>query len=153
MERTKKRTLLLTGAGGLAAGYVFDLIWESYGNVLLGVPWLAMLGMLILAAVLVVLGLPIKEWRDGNRDTEIDMIQAAKVAMMAKAAAYAGALLTGWYVGNSLYLFLSTGSVRLLSALESLVPIPIAIVLMVVGLIVEWFCKLPPDDPKGTASA
>lgn len=153
MSSTKMRTLVVAGLLGLLISYMFNLMWESYGQVLPGIPWLAIVGMLVLSAVLIVVGLPIKKWNDGDRTRELDPLQAARVAMMAKAAAVAGAALTGWYGGSALYLLTSAEGARSSTGMGMLLAVGSAAVLMIVGLIVESFCQLPPDDPKGTEPA
>ena len=159
MKRTSVKTLLLWGLFGLAGGMVVNYLWEASANALPGLPWLAVIGMLLLSVVLCVLAWPIKQWRDGDRSTEIDSIQAARVAMMAKAANLAGALLTGWYGGTSLFYFVSAGGIRADTGLAMLIPVAAAAVLTIVGVVVESFCSLPPgsggspsgEEPSPTA--
>lgn len=153
MSQTKPVTLVVAGIIGLAISYGFNYFWESYGRLLPGIPWLAIVGMVVLSAVLMVAGLPIKKWNEGDRSRVIDPLKAARVAMMAKAAATTGAVLTGWYAGSALYLFTSGAGARSSTGVGMLVAVAAAAVLMIVGLIVESFCQLPPDDPKGTEPA
>ncbi|HLS33186.1 MAG TPA: DUF3180 family protein [Brevibacterium sp.] len=148
MNRTRPAQLLLWGVLGLVASLAFHTLWERGGNALPLVPWPAIVGMLVLAAVLLALGWPVRAWRDGDRTTEIDLVKAARIAMLAKAAALAGSVLTAWYLGGALYLFASAFGLRAESALGMLAAAIAAAVLMAVGLIVESFCSLPPDDPR-----
>ncbi|MYM20863.1 DUF3180 family protein [Brevibacterium sp. 5221] len=153
MKRTQYPTLVSWGVVGLIASAAFSFVWERYGGELPGVPWPAILGMLLLSIVLVALGWPIKKWNDGDRTAEIDPLRAARVAMMAKAAAVTGAALTGWYGGQVAYLLVSAGGVRAATGFGMLVAVATAALLMVVGLVVEYFCQLPPDDPSGAEPA
>lgn len=146
MKKTSPLGLLLWGLVGAFAGGCFCYVLESVGQALPGPPWPAMVGMLLLAVALLVLGWPIKKWNDGDRTKEIDPLRAARVAMMAKAAAMAGAILAGWYAGHLAYLIVSAATVRLGLAVSYALAAVIALLLMVVGLIVENFCQLPPDD-------
>ena len=148
MNRTRPAQLLLWGLLGLVASLAFHTLWERGGNALPLVPWPAIVGMLVLAGVLLALGWPVRAWRDGDRTTEIDLVKAARIAMLAKAAALAGSVLTAWYLGGALYLFASAFGLRAESALGMLAAAIAAAVLMAVGLIVESFCSLPPDDPR-----
>lgn len=152
MNRTRPAQLLLWGVVGLAASLAFHTLWERGGNALPLVPWPAIVGMLVLAGVLLALGWPVRAWRDGDRTTEIDLVKAARIAMLAKAAALAGSVLTAWYLGGALYLFASAFGLRAESALGMLAAAIAAAVLMAVGLIVESFCSLPPDDPRSPDS-
>ncbi len=153
MKRTQPAILVIWALGGLVISGAFSYAWESYGRELPGVPWPAILGMLLLAIVLVVMGWPIKKWNDGDRTKEIDPLHAARVAMMAKAASVAGAALTGWYAGDVAYLFISAGGIRAQTGAGMLVAVATAALLMIVGLVVEHFCQLPPDDPPGAEAA
>ena len=76
------------------------------------------------------------------------MMRAARVAMLARAAALAGALLTAWYLGGAVYLLISVMGLRTEAAMGMLAASVSAAILMAVGLIVESFCSLPPDDPR-----
>lgn len=148
MNRTRPGQLMVWGALGLAASIVFHTLWERSGNALPAVPWPAIVGMLVLAGVLLALGWPVRAWRDGDRTTQIDLVKAARIAMLAKAAALAGAILTGWYLGGALYLFASAFGLRAESGVGMLAASVSAAILMAIGLIVESFCSLPPNDPR-----
>jgi hypothetical protein len=153
MTQTRPPQLFTWGIIGLILSIGFHYVWESSGEALPGIPWPAILGMVILSIVLLVLGWPIKKWNDGDRSRDIDPVRAARVAMMAKAAALAGALLTGWYLGAAFYLLFSVGGIRAQSAAGMLVAVGASAIVMVVGLIVESYCKLPPDDSAGADAA
>lgn len=148
MNRTRPVQLMLWGALGLAVSLVFHTLWERSGNALPVVPWPAIVGMLVLAGALLALGWPVRAWRDGDRTTQIDLVKAARIAMLAKAAALAGSILTGWYLGGALYLFTSAFGLRAESGMGMLAASVSAAILMAVGLIVESFCSLPPNDPR-----
>ena len=153
MHRTSSSTLAVWAVIGTVLAIVVDVVLESRGFSLPGLPWFAIIGMLVLAAVLLVLGWPIKKWNDGDRTKEIDPIQAARVAVMAKASALTGAGLAGWYLGNAGYYFLSAPGIRNDLAAGMLVAMVSAAALMIVGLIVEGFCEIPPQDPPGAETA
>lgn len=148
MTRTRVSQLLTWGAVGLIISLGFHVILERSGAALPEVPWPAIVGMVLLSVVLFLLGWPVKQWRDGDRSVDIDPVKAARVAMLAKAAALAGSLLTGWYAGGAVYLFVSVSGLRAEAGLGMLAAVGGAGVLMATGLIVESFCSLPPDDPR-----
>ncbi|WP_019159494.1 DUF3180 family protein [Brevibacterium senegalense] len=148
MKRTRPGQLLLWGGTGLVVSLGFHAVWERAGNALPDVPWPAIVGMLVLAGALLALGWPVRAWRDGDRTSQIDVIRAARIAMLARAAALAGALLTAWYLGGAVYLLASVVGLRTEAAMGMLAASVSAAILMAVGLIVESFCSLPPDDPR-----
>lgn len=153
MQRTSSSTLAVWAVIGTVLAIVVDVVLESQGFSLPELPWFAVIGMLVLAAILFLLGWPIKKWNDGDRTKEIDPIQAARVAIMAKASALTGAGLAGWYLGNAGYYFLSAPGIRNDLAAGMLVAMISAAVLMIVGMIVEGFCEIPPQDPPGAETA
>ena len=153
MQRTSSSTLVVWAVIGTVLAVVVDVVLESQGFSLPGLPWFAVIGMLVLAAILLVLGWPIKKWNEGDRTKEIDPIQAARVAVMAKASALTGAGLAGWYLGNAGYYFLSAPGIRNDLAAGMLIAMIAAAALMIVGLIVEGFCEIPPQDPPGAETA
>ena len=153
MQRTSSGTLVTWAVIGAVLAPLLDVLLESQGFSLPGLPWFAIIGMLLLATVLLVLGWPIKKWNDGDRTKEIDHLQAARVAVMAKASALTGSGLVGWYLGNAGYYFLSAPGIRNDLAAGMLFAMIAAATLMIVGLIVENFCALPPQDPPGAEAA
>ena len=153
MQRTSSSTLAVWAVIGTVLAIVAAGVLESQGFSLPGLPWFAVIGMLVLSAILLLLGWPIKKWNDGDRTKEIDPLQAARVAIMAKASALTGAGLSGWYLGNAGYYFLSAPGIRNDIAAGMLVAMISAAVLMIVGMIVEGFCEIPPQDPPGAETA
>ncbi|OFT25085.1 MFS transporter [Brevibacterium sp. HMSC08F02] len=152
MRPTKASNLLAGGAIGLMVGAAGSWVLESWGSPAPEVPWPAIVGMLLLGGTLLVLGIPIKRWNDGERKQPIDPLQAARVAMMAKACSLTGAALSGWYLGSGIYILLSAGFLRTGSAMAMFGTFVVAAALMTVGIVVERFCQLPPDDPSGAAA-
>lgn len=144
VKSTRMTTLAGWLLGGFAAALLFQRLAESLGGRLPGVPWLAVAGMVIVSIILLLQGWPIRAWASGDHSKEIDQVQAARVLVFAKTAAVAGALLLGWYLGAATYL-LSVGA-RTGQGLLMFVPAVTAGAMAGVGLLVEWFCQLPPDD-------
>ncbi|MCM1013616.1 MULTISPECIES: DUF3180 domain-containing protein [unclassified Brevibacterium] len=153
MQRTSSGMLVIWATVGVVLGVLVDVLLENQGFALPGQPWLPIIGMLILAVVLLVLGYPIKRWNEGDRTREIDPLRAARVAVMAKASALTGAGLAGWYLGNAAYFFFSAPGIRNDLAAGMLFAALAAAALMIVGIIVEIFCTLPPQDPPGAEAA
>lgn len=113
-------------------------------------PVLSVLGLLtviFISGFTLFLGLRVRRWQQGNRDQELDPIAAARTLVLAQAAAYAGSLLLGWHAGIFLEQVplwsLRPGHI---ATWASLAMIAGGILLIATGLVVERFCKLPPDD-------
>lgn len=96
------------------------------------------------------LGLRVRRWRDGNREKQLDPIAAARTLVLAQATAYAGALLLGWHGG----IFLDQVGLWEMRpnhapTWASLAMSAGGILMIATGLVVERFCKLPPEDKNG----
>lgn len=147
MQPTKVRTLLISGLVGGVFGWAFYRVWESAGQKLPGIPLYAVIGMIVLGLILLAVGWPIRRWVRGDRDKQLDPIHAARVLVLSKAASAAGSVLTGWYVGSALYFFtFMPNSARIANGLDMLIVVGAALFLVIVGLVVEYFCRLPPGD-------
>ncbi|MHA7304309.1 DUF3180 domain-containing protein [Arthrobacter sp. TMN-49] len=115
-------------------------------------PLSSLITMGLIAIVCLILGLKVRRWRDGNRDKVLDPLMAARTVVLAQACAYAGAMLFGWHTGI-LIDQLPTIALRVeLAVIWQLVALMAgALVMVVVGVIVERFCKLPPEDNEPPA--
>jgi lysylphosphatidylglycerol synthetase-like protein (DUF2156 family) len=118
----------------------------------LPVPVLHLSSLATMAAVVVftlALGLKVRSWRNGKREKPLDPILAARTLVLAQACAYAGSLLLGWHAGilvDQLMLLAFRPASEVL--LQVLAMMGGGLVMVVVGLVVERFCKLPPEDPE-----
>jgi len=113
----------------------------------------SLLTMLFIVVFILVLGIRVLRWRNGKRDRPLDPILAARTLVLAQATAYAGSLLFGWHTGifvDQLTLLDVRSSQQ--PTLDALAMMGGGVVMITVGLIVERFCKLPPEDMNGAAS-
>lgn len=101
----------------------------------------------LIAVVCIVLGLKVRRWRDGKRDKALDPLLAARTVVLAQACAYAGAVLLGWHGGILLH---QLPTVALRAELGVIWQIATlmggGLAMVAVGIAVERFCKVPPDD-------
>jgi hypothetical protein len=150
MRRTRWQTLL-----GIAVvvGVLAELLttWlDRDGPGMPHVPWLVVAVELVLAVIVFSMGWAVRQYLRGKHPT-LDPIRAARTAVLAKAACYTGALLTGWYGGQAVAHLLDRGVPDAIGrAGSAAIAAGGAVVLAVVGLVVEWFCRIPPpqDDEK-----
>ncbi len=148
MRRTRWQTLvaLAVVVGVLAA--LLTTWLDRQGPGMPHVSWLVVAVELLIAGVVFSMGWAVRQFLHGKRPG-LDPIRAARTAVLAKAACYTGALLTGWYGGQMaahlLYTAIPGNAGRAGSAAIAALG---AVVLAVVGVIVEWFCRVPPprDD-------
>ena len=158
MVRPTRTPWLLLGAVLVAvAGWLGLRWWAQGGRELPMLPWTAPGVMAVLAAAVLVAGWQVRQWTRGKRERPLDPLRAARTVVLAKAAQYAGALLSGWYAAQSLVV-LPTVDVepRRDLLVRGLVSLVAAVVLWVVGWVVERWCRVPVDDeqpPAGGATA
>ena len=113
-------------------------------------PTLHLSSLLTVAAILTVtmiFGLRVLRWRNGRRDRALNPILAARTLVLAQATAYAGALNAGWHLGilaDQLTLVAVRGVTG--AVWGTLALVVSGMVMIVVGLVVQGFCRLPPDD-------
>lgn len=154
MRRTPWRRLLIAALAAAAFSTGVLRLAEGQGVTLLPVPVLAWVVVLGIAAVVGVLGWSVRQYSRGKRK-RIDLVLAARTVVLATASAYTGALLMGWYAAHVLVTLgeLSIDPRRDV-AVSALVAVVAAVILAVVGLVVERWCEVqPPGDDDGAASA
>lgn len=129
--------------------------WSAQGHELPALPWAAPGVMALMAIAVLVAGIPVRRWTRGTRTTPLDPLVATRTVVLAKAAQYAGSLLSGWYAGQALAL-ISTMDVqsRRSMLLRAVVSTVTALAVWVTGWLVERFCRVdlgggqkPPDPP------
>jgi hypothetical protein len=108
----------------------------------------------VIVAITLILGIRVLRWRNSLRDTTkkktlLNPILAARTLVLAQACAYAGTVLLGWHVG----IFLDQLRIWNLRSDQGITWVAVAmagggLVMIVVGLLVERFCKIPPEDTE-----
>ncbi len=113
----------------------------------------SLLTVAMIITVTLVFGIRVLRWRNGKRDRELNPILAARTLILAQATAYAGALSLGWHAG------ILIDQVSLLAVRDAVGPVWGTLALMaggilmvVVGLAVENFCRIPPEDEGGAGA-
>jgi len=151
MRRTAWQRLLLAAALATVLTYGVLRVVESRGTALLPPPLLSVAVVLLIAGVVAALGWAVRQYAHGDRPG-LDPLVAARTVVLATAAAWTGALLTGWYVGQVLVVL---GDLEIAARRDVAVAAGAAlvgtVVLAVVGLVVERWCEVkPPDDGPGS---
>lgn len=159
MRPTRTRTLVLLAAGVALVTWVGLRSWSRSGHELPMLPWSTAGVMALLAVAVLVAGWPVRRWTRGHRTEPLDPLRAARTVVLAKAAQYAGALLTGWYAGQVLVILPSIDvDPRRDMMVRGLVSVAAAVLVWVVGWLVERFCRVdrrdddePPSSDAGPA--
>jgi polyferredoxin len=138
-------TALITAA---VAWFGLDL-WTRQGGRLLPLPWLAAVAIVVVAGVVLVLGWEVRRSVRGRRRAPLDPLFAARVAVLAKAAIFGGALLTGWYVAQSLVVYSNVSGLRRERLLVAGATALASVVLTVAGFVAQRWCRLSDDEEPG----
>lgn len=152
--------LLLIGVLSTGFGAVMYETMASRGMALPVTGWFTALVLVVLGAVLLAQGIPLRRWMLENEERrehptmaprrhQMDLPTAFRIVLLARASAYTGAILGGTFTGHTLYLVV-TGTGDLVGAVMPTAAAAVAgIALAVLGVIVEGWGKLPPEDPQG----
>lgn len=155
MTPTRSRPLLLVAAAVAVLTWQGLRAWSASGRELPALPWTAVGVMALMAVAILAAGAPVRRWTRGARTRPLDPLFAARTVVLAKAAQYAGSLLTGWYAGQALAL-LSTVDVgpRRAMLLRALASVAAAVGVWAAGLLVERFCRVDrsSDDETPTTA-
>lgn len=147
MRTIRYRALAAIAVVTAVLGWLGNQVTERNG---LPVPFLHLSSLVTMAAIAVftlVLGLKVRRWRNGKRDKELNPVLAARTLVLAQACAYAGSLIFGWHAGvllDQLILLLYRPGLGALPAVLAMMGG--GLIMVVIGLVVEHFCKLPPED-------
>ena len=147
MSRTPVRRLLVVALVGMAVSAGLLRLVERGGGTLLPVSALSILVVLLIAALVGALGWSVRQYKQGKRPG-LDPLLAARTVVLATASAYTGALLSGWYAAHVLVVLRDLAiPARRAVAVSALIALLCTVVLTVVGLVVERWCEVRPQDP------
>lgn len=133
-----------------AVGWLATLLTTRYGMATPVLPASALVTMGIIAAFTLIMGIRVLRWRNGKRKTMLSPIFAARTLVWAQACAYAGAVLLGWHVG----IVIDQLQIWSLRSDQGVLWLALimgggGLIMTIVGLIVERFCRIPPEDLEG----
>jgi hypothetical protein len=145
--------LMLIGVILAVAGWSATVVTSRYGMGTPVLPATALATMGVIVAITLILGIRILRWRNSNKPnsnkkkTLLDPLLAARTLVLAQACAYEGTVLLGWHVG----IFLDQLRIWSLRSNQGITWLALAmagggLVMIVVGLLVERFCRIPPED-------
>ncbi len=139
-------------AVGVALAVVGAIATELSSRASLALPVLplsSLATMGLIAIVCIFLGLKVRRWRDGKREKALDPLMAARTVVLAQACAYAGAVLLGWHSGILLDQLPTLALRDDLSVIWQMLALMTGgLTMIIVGIVVERFCKVPPEDGK-----
>ena len=111
-------------------------------------PYSALGSMTVIAVFTLALGIRVLRWRNSEKRTRmIDPIFAARTLVLAHACAYAGAVLLGWHAGviaDQIPVWAARATSPVV--LQAVAMMGGGIIMVAIGLLVERFCRIPPED-------
>ncbi|MFJ3957426.1 DUF3180 domain-containing protein [Arthrobacter sp. NPDC090010] len=134
-------------------GFLLSMIVQRYSLPVPVLPASGVFSMLAIALLTFILGWRVHRWKTSKAKDrkQLDPILAARTLVLAQACAYAGTVLFGWHLGIVLeqlqYLQYPSGVDHVITGA---VVGGGGVVMLVVGLIVERFCRIPPEDDGGS---
>ncbi|MCA4135225.1 DUF3180 domain-containing protein [Arthrobacter sp. M4] len=147
MKPTRILVLAVVAVILAAGGWLATLLGTRYGAATPVLPPSGLVTMGVIAALTLILGLRILRWRTAKKKTLLNPLFAVTTLLLAQSCAYAGAVLLGWHAGVILDLL------RVWNLRNDLDIFWLAVamgsgglVMVIVGLIVERFCRIPPED-------
>ena len=148
MHRTSVPLLLALAVAGGVVTWLLQIALVSAGQATLVPPGTLVIVLIGIAAVLLALGWPIRQFVRGKRGRGIDPFRAMRTLLFAKASSLMGSLVVGAAIGSLLYLFSRPVPAGGTSALLTFGTLAAAVVVASAGLVVEQWCRLPPQDPE-----
>jgi 4-hydroxybenzoate polyprenyltransferase len=146
MHRTSISLLVGFAVLAAAVGWLGEIALAAAGLSSVEPPVTLTLALLVIAVIVVVLGWPIRQALRGKRDVRIDPFKAMRVLVLAKASSRMGALFLG-AAGGILVFFLTRGVLSSPAPIwASIAAMAGAMIVGVCGIIVELWCRLPPED-------
>jgi hypothetical protein len=148
VKRTHPTTLVIVGLIGMVVGLLTDSALAASGRALLVPPVTLSITLAVIAVIVVALAWPIRRAIRGTAPLRIDPFRAARTAVLAKTCSVIGALLVGLPLGLLLFMLTRTVLADTSSIVLTVATVVGGALLLVGGLLAEWFCTLPPDDPE-----
>lgn len=156
MSSLKVRVLLLVFVVALGAGALLNGLSVGAGGAELQFPATVLIISVVYSAVLLWFGAQVAKFRQRAKRQDaraMNPLAAARTLVWAQTAAYVGAMFAGWHVALLFY------QVGLLSVRSTWSPVWGAVIgvfsgllMLVVGIVVENMCKIPPEDSDEDSS-
>ena len=131
---------------GLMAGALLAKITEKSDLALIGAPWIVPIALGIIGIIVLVLAYQVRLYVKGKRKY-LNPAISLYALVLSKALGLAAAALLGWYGGQ---LLMSLGHADAPFYAEAIVECAVSaavcLIDMIIGIVGEWFCQLPPNE-------
>jgi hypothetical protein len=138
--------LLLAAVLGAGAGFLFDNVLTAAGRPTFTPAVSLPVLLLLLAATVLVLAIPIFRATRGHVAAPVNPFRALRIAMLAKASSIVGAVVGGFGLGLLVFL-LTRPAVPSIGSLGTIIGTAVCgAILVVAGLVAEQLCTIRKDD-------
>ena len=130
--------------------------WDGRSSVsLIGAPWIVPIVLLLLGLVVLVLCLQVHAYATtdpAKRRSRLDPTKAMTTLLLAKSLGVASAALLGWYTGQVVMTLSHAEATYYSDAIvQCLVTAGVCLVDLIIGIVGEWLCQIPPQDGPESA--
>jgi hypothetical protein len=146
MRRTTPVALIGIAIAGAAIAWLIQVGLTAAGAMTFTPPATLYSVLFILAFGLLLLGRPVRRLVRGKSQRPVDPFFAMRVLVLAKASGLTGALLVGAAAAFVGYAVSRAGSVAVPAFWPDVITGVGALALCAAGLVVEWWCRIPPQD-------
>ncbi len=145
MRSTRPVALLITATVSTVLAWLLLDTLERGGFDPLPVPWTSSAALVMLALLVVAAAREVRRWAGGRRPRPLSPLTAARIAVLAAASSYVGALLTGWYLAQAVIILPDLVGQRRERFWLALVTALSAALLSGAGLLGQRWCRRPPE--------
>ena len=154
--------LILVVGAGFGAQMLETLATRGHSLPIAG--WLTTVVMLAMGGVLLAYGIPLRRYMAESEERrvhpslaprrhQIDLPTAFRTVLLARACAYTGTVVGGIFVGQTLFLVVTGTGDPLGAVLPTVAAAVVGIALGILGVVVERWGQLPPDDGEGSGES
>jgi hypothetical protein len=122
--------------------------WLASGHLLGGASWVSAVLLVVMAALVIGAGLPVRRFLRGRATKPLSPIRAARTLVLAQAAALTGSAVLGWYAAQVAHAVAEIDLPGYRSVLWRLLALCVgAVVLAVAGMVTQAWCRVDGDGP------
>lgn len=148
MRPARIRVLVGLALTAAAVSWVLLDAWLRSGRGSVPLPWTAPLGVLMLAAVVLVAARQVRSSVLGRRARRLDPLVAARIVVLATAGGYVGAVLAGWYGAQALVILPELVGERRSRFLLAVLTAATCLLLAAASVLAQRWCRRPPDPDR-----
>lgn len=148
LQRTNWWTITLFAAIGFAIGYLTETAVSAAGNPPLVPPYSLPATLVVVSLILLGFAIGLRRSISGASQKRVNPFVAVRVVAAAKASILSGALFAGFGAAILLYFSLRTVPPQAESWWPVIVTVFAAIIQLVVGVISEFLCRVPPPSDE-----